>query len=415
LIDAHNHAGHNLVRTLAMHAGQAWNDVLEEIYARGSTVGFWQADARLSLLERLKAGVTTAVSLLGGATDVMRTDEAAYGDAHLDAVEESGLRTIVAVGPGRAPFPKAFRRLATGNGGTVDHDLVVSFAGQMAVAEDLMRRRHDPLGRGTGIALFLPVYRAADLADASGAAEIKAMVARAAAVRAEHQVMFVQDGHKTGDPERMRDYGLLGPHALLSHAIDLSEADITAVRDSGSAIVHNPNAIAAIHGRCPVPELLAMGVRVAIGSDAAAPDRGVDMFRHMTQCLHYHRRHFRDPDILSAGQALAMTTIGAAAALGLDQHIGSIETGKVADIILLDVARPHLTPFVMPVAQTVHFANAADVDTVIAGGRLLMHGRQPLAVVESAILAAAETEAAAAVGRAGAGRWLEETPAVWGG
>ena len=76
-------------------------------------------------------------------------------------------------------------------------------------------------------------------------------------------------------------------------------------------------------GRCPVPELLDEGIRVVIGSDGAAPDRGFDMFRHMSQCMHYHRRHFEDTTILPPGKVLEMVTIDAAEALGLGSELGS--------------------------------------------------------------------------------------------
>lgn len=82
LIDCHAHAGHGLVRSLGAGDGEAWFRACAEIYARGSTPDFWRAEARLALLERLKAGVTTCMTLLGGGSDVMRTDDATYGDAH---------------------------------------------------------------------------------------------------------------------------------------------------------------------------------------------------------------------------------------------------------------------------------------------------------------------------------------------
>ena len=89
--------------------------------------------------------------------------------------------------------------------------------------------------------------------------------------------------------------GILGPDALLSHAIDITPEEIRIIADTGTRIAHNPSAIASILGRCPAIELIDAGVIVAIGSDATAPDRSSDMFRHMQQCMHYHRTHFRHP------------------------------------------------------------------------------------------------------------------------
>ena len=145
-------------------------------------------------------------------------------------------------------------------------------------------------------------------------------------------------------------------------------------------------------GRCPVPELLDEGIRVVIGSDGAAPDRGFDMFRHMSQCMHYHRRHFEDTTILPPGKVLEMVTIDAAEALGLGSELGSIETGKVADIILIDMFKPHLLPMNMPVTRLAHYANAADVNTVIVNGEIIMLDRNVLNVNESDILEKTEEE-----------------------
>ena len=118
------------------------------------------------------------------------------------------------------------------------------------------------------------------------------------------------------------ELGLLGANAFMSHAIDLTPGDIEACVATGTSIVHNPSAIMSIRGRCPVPELIDAGVTVALGSDGAAPDRSYDMFRHMFQCMHYHRRHFRDSGVLPHGKLLEMVTIDAARALGLEREIG---------------------------------------------------------------------------------------------
>ncbi len=159
----------------------------------------------------------------------------------------------------------------------------------------------------------------------------------------------------------------------------------------------------SILGRCPVPELIDAGITVCLGSDASAPDRGYDMFRHMAQAMHYHRRHFRDAAILPEGKVLEMCTIDAARALGLDRDIGSLEVGKKADIVLVNARRAHLYPPVMPVLRLTHFANAADVDTVIVDGRVLMQGRVHPHLDEGEILDEAAAEAGAAFSRAGFG------------
>ncbi|WP_245866874.1 amidohydrolase family protein [Oceaniglobus roseus] len=401
LIDAHSHAGHGLVRAAGDADGELWFRICEDIYAGVGTPDFWYAEQRLAQLERLMGGVTTAVSLLGGGSDVMRTDAPDAGDAHCRATRESGLRTIMAVGPGRLPFPKVFGPDRT----------AVSFERQMAVSAELIARHDDVLGRRTGVALILPVYTRAHL-DTDGA-EIRRMSSVVRQMQDTTGVLLTQDGHRSGSIALARDLGLLSPRAALGHSVDLTEEDIAALRETGASVIHNPSAIMSIIGRCPVPELVEAGVTVCLGSDAGAPDRGFDMFRHMAQAMHYHRRHFRDPAVLPDGKALELCTIDAASALGLADDIGSIEAGKKADIILVDGRKPHLWPPVMPLNRITHFASAADVDTVVVDGEVLMENRAPRRVDQAQILDEAEHQADIAFAASGhaASRW--EAPDAW--
>jgi cytosine/adenosine deaminase-related metal-dependent hydrolase len=116
------------------------------------------------------------------------------------------------------------------------------------------------------------------------------------------------------------------------------------------------------------------------------PDRSYDMFRHMFQAMRYHRFYFKDPSVLPAGKVLEMVTIDAARALGLEKELGSLEPGKKADIILIDMFKPHLYPLNMPVYRVAYFANGNDVDTVIVNGEVLMEHRQVRTVNEAEVL-----------------------------
>jgi 5-methylthioadenosine/S-adenosylhomocysteine deaminase len=113
----------------------------------------------------------------------------------------------------------------------------------------------------------------------------------------------------------------------------------------------------------------------------------------MQQCMHYHKTFFRDPAVLPPGKALEMCTIDGARALGLEKEIGSLEIGKKADVVLVDMARPHLYPLHMPVFRLVCFANGNDVSTVIVDGRMLMEDRHVLSVDEGKVLDTAQREA----------------------
>lgn len=409
LIDGHGHAGHTLVKTLGTDI-RRWNEATEKIYAHGSTADFWRADARLAGLERLKSGVTTSVTLFGGGSDVYRTDDPRYGDAYLEAVEDVGVRWLLAVGPRRGPFPRAW----THWNGETSEEVQVGFERQLEVSEALITKWN---GKGDGRVRMAVVSPTLGANDGLTGAERQAAMDQARAARELSRrlgVPFVQDGHTRGTVKVAHELGLLGPDAILSHATELTEEEIAIAANTNTRIAHNPSAIFSIRGRNPTTELIDAGVTVMLGSDGPAPDRGYDMFRHMFQATRYHRFHFRDPRVLPAGKVLEMATVDAARALGMEKDIGSLEPGKKADIILVDWFKPHLVPMNMPVYRMVYFANGGDVSTVLVDGRVLMRDRQVLTVSEDEILMAAQREADAAIRRTGLSELTQSPEGFWG-
>jgi 5-methylthioadenosine/S-adenosylhomocysteine deaminase len=279
-----------------------------------------------------------------------------------------------------------------------------------------VRTWHGRHGRRINIALITPTLREehrnelseSDMAKAIAQARQVSALARA------NGLVFTQDGHTTGSVAFARKMGILGPEALLSHSTGLTEEEIGICADTDTKIAHNPSAIASVLARCPAIELMERGVTVALGSDATAPDRSGDMFRHMQQAMHYHKTFFRDPKVLPPGKALEMCTIDGAKALGMEKEIGSLEPGKKADVVLVDMARPHLFPLHMPVFRLVCFANGNDVSTVIVDGRVLMRDRKVLSVSEDEVLERAQAEAELMLDRGGFRALLDPLPTFWG-
>jgi len=412
LIDGHGHAGHGLVKSLGTDTGE-WYGATEQIYAKGSSVDFWRADALLTAVERLKFGVTTGLTYFGGGDSVMRTDDPRYGDAYLQAIQDVGVRWFLAVGPRRPPFPRTY----THWDGENSQDVEVSFDMQLEVTETLIDRWHGESDGRLNIAVMLPTHHPENgpLSDV----EFQDLVYQSQATRdisRKYGLLFTQDGHTTGTVKfAHEELGILGPDALLSHATELTDEEIEICALTNTRIVHNPSAIASINGRCPVTELLAAGVTVMLGSDGVAPDRSYDMFRHMFQAMRYHRFHFRDASVLPAGKVLEMVTIDAARALGLEDEIGSLEVGKKADIIMIDMFQPHLMPLNMPLYRVAYFANGNDVETVIVNGEVLMLNREVLTVNEREVLELAQVEIDAALRRTGLEELVATPEGFWGG
>jgi len=285
---------------------------------------------------------------------------------------------------------------------------------QLRVCAELVSALHDTTNATSRVMLCAPVAF-------SGRPGITPELARAyddtaRAVRALSRTLgvgFTQDGHKGGTVRAAAEAGLLGPDALLSHCIDLHDDEIRLIAETDTKVAHNPSANFSIIGRCPAIELMEAGATVAIASDGTAPDRSFDMFRHMTQAMHYHRRHFRDAKVLPPGKALEMITCDAARALGMEAEIGSLEAGKRADIILVDLHQPHLWPGDMPLYRLICFALGSDVDTVLVGGRVVMERRRVKTVEEDAVMEDATREIGLAIQRTGLQRMLETPTGFW--
>ncbi|WP_411037139.1 amidohydrolase family protein [Shinella sp. BYT-45] len=392
LIDTHAHAGHMLTKGLGSNS-EDWMTVTGRIYAQATDPEFWAAEAALSAAERIRCGTTTAALLFGGGPDIMRTEAPEAAEAHLGAIADMGVREVLAVGPNRPSMKSAYRRYESGS----CRDVAVLPEAQLDVSAALIDAWTDRSDR-VRLAVSLPVFNAEELKDT----DVLALSRKARQLAAEKGVLLVQDGHRDGSiAANDEKLGLFDHRSLLAHCIDLTDGDRAVLKRTGAKVAHNPSALMSVFGRCPAPELRAEGITVSLGTDAAAPDRSFDMFRNMFQAHRYHARHFRDDAVLPPIDLLEMATIEGARALCMESEIGSLETGKRADILLVDMRQPHLWPPVDPVQRLARFANGADVDTTIVGGRVLMRARRLVGQDEAAILDRAERAFRLAMQRAG--------------
>ena len=143
-------------------------------------------------------------------------------------------------------------------------------------------------------------------------------------------------------------------------------------------------------GVSPVAEILSKGVCVSLGTDGPASNNNMDMLEEMKIAALLQKVKTMDPTVLTAQEVFNMATINGANSLGLENEIGIIEVGKKADIVLVDMKTPKLTPFRNPISHLVYSANGGDVDTVICNGELLMKNRELLTLDEPSVLEIAE-------------------------
>jgi 5-methylthioadenosine/S-adenosylhomocysteine deaminase len=175
--------------------------------------------------------------------------------------------------------------------------------------------------------------------------------------------------------------------------------EIELLAERGVKVAHCPESnMKLASGIAPVPQLLAAGVEVGLGTDGSASNNDVDLFGEMDTAAKVHKAVTLDPTVMRADQVLRCATLGGARVLGAGQLIGSLEVGKKADCIVLDLDQPHLTPVYNPVSHLVYAARGSDVIHSVINGRVVMRDRQLLTLDERTILARA-VETAAALGR----------------
>ena len=190
--------------------------------------------------------------------------------------------------------------------------------------------------------------------------------------------------HHCTPVEYVRDAGIFEVPTIAAHCIRVNESDRAILAENGVSVVTNPASNMKLgNGFAPVPELVAAGINVCVGTDGAASNNAQNMFRELGLLTLIHKGTHDTPQCISADEALKMATRNAAVALGLPT--GSLEVGKRADLALLDLNAPSLTPLNNAVAALSYSANGSEVDTVIIDGKTVMRGRELLTIDEERV------------------------------
>jgi 5-methylthioadenosine/S-adenosylhomocysteine deaminase len=189
------------------------------------------------------------------------------------------------------------------------------------------------------------------------------------------------------------ELGLLGPHACIAHCIHVSERERALLAERGAHVCTCPSSnLKLASGVCPLPELIAAGVAVAIGADGAPCNNNLDGLAELRLAALLHKPRV-GPRALPAPEIVRIATMGGAAALGLAAAIGSLELGKRGDVIAIDVTALHSIPTASPWSQIVYAARACDVRHVAVDGALRVRDRELLGI-DVAALRARATDAA---------------------
>lgn len=367
LVNTHTHLSMSLLRGLADDLPlDTWlNDHIWPVEAN-LTGDFCYAGALISCIEMIKYGTTTLNDMYFFMDDVAK------------AVDESGLRGMLCHGmidlgddeKRKAEF-KETERIIEKCHNAADGRIKVAFG------------PHAPYTCSEE--LLMGVRKKADKMDLKIHIHVS---------ETEFEVQQVTEAHGARPFEYLNEIGFLGNDVIAAHAVWLSDKEIDVIKENEVNLSHNSASnMKLASGISPVSKLMESDVNVSLGTDGAASNNNLDMIEEMKIAALLQKVNTMDSTVLPAEKVFNMATINGAKALGLQDEIGTIETGKKADLVLVDMKTPHLTPFRHPMSHLVYAANGADVDTVICNGEILMQNKELIVLDEVEVIKLAEEAA----------------------
>ena len=349
-VNAHTHAAMSLFRGMA--DDRPLMDWLEN--------HIWPAEARAVNREFVRDGtrLASAEMLLGGTTCF--NDMYFFGDAAAAAAIESGIRAVI--GMIVIGFPSAwaadiddyFRKGQAVHDQYRAHPLITSAFAPHApyTVDDAALRRIATLAEELDLPVHMHVHE----------------------TRGEVQRAMAESGVRP--LRRLQSLRLVTPRLLAVHATCLDAEELDLLATSGASVVHCPESnLKLASGFCPVAELLARGVNVACGTDGAASNNDLDMLSEIRSAALLAKGVAADPCALPAMQALRMATYNGALALGLERSIGSIEIGKQADLVAVDLGDLRAQPVYDPISQIIYSGHRDQITQVWVGGRRVVRDR----------------------------------------
>lgn len=321
--------------------------------------------------------------IMGGTTAILDMGTVHHTDAVCEAIRDSGFRAVVG-------------KCMMDHGSGVPGGLMEDTESSIQKSCELMNQWHQSASDRIRYA-FAPRFvvscseelliRVRDIAR-----DNQAMVHTHASEN-QGEIALVEQERGMRNVSYLRHLGLTGEHLVLAHCIWLDPEEKAILRDTGTCIAHCPSSnMKLASGIASVPELLEMGACVSLAADGAPCNNNMSMFTEMRHTALLQKVNNLSPTVMPADQVFEMATLGGARAMGQSDEIGSLEPGKKADIVIVDLEKPHACPGVGrdPVSRLVYSATAADVVTTMVNGRLLMQDRKLLTIDLDDTLGSAE-------------------------
>jgi len=204
------------------------------------------------------------------------------------------------------------------------------------------------------------------------------------------EVKTIQERYKASSVAYLDSIGLLDSRVIAAHMVWPTPEDITTLAKRSVGVGHCPQSnMKLAAGAAPVPQMLKAGVAVGLGTDGSASNNDVSMWEEIDTAAKLHKLISKDPTTINAREALEMATIRGAKAIHQDKEIGSLEAGKRADVIVVDIQSTHQIPVYNVYSQLVYATKASDVETVLINGKIVMDNRRVLTIDERAVRAKA--------------------------
>lgn len=351
LINAHGHAAMTLFRGYAEDTSlQSWlNDAIWPLEAKWVDDSFVRDGTRLAIAEMIRSGITCFADMYY------------YPEVVAEQVKQAGIRAQVAFPV--IQFPNAWSA-STEEGFHKGFDLHDSYRNdpQIDVAfgpHSVYAITDDDLEKILTYSEELDANIQIHLHE--NAAELKENMAKLG----------------TSGVEHLNQRGLLGPRLQAVHTTQLTAEEIELFAQNNVHVIHCPTSNAKLaSGVCPTSDLIAAGVNIALGTDGAASNNTLDLLNEARLASLMAKLQRQDATALPAQAVLEMATINGARALGLADQIGSLEAGKAADLIAIDVSGPEYQPLFDPLAQIVHTSSASAVSHVWAAGNCILDNRE---------------------------------------
>ncbi|KAF7160168.1 hypothetical protein CNMCM5623_005683 [Aspergillus felis] len=370
LVSTHVHTVQAILRGTAdgLHK-EAWLSERIRPLQKGMTKGEAQASVNLAVAEMLKSGTTCFLECLffpgHGFDGLCQTVQDSGIRACLGRISVEGHPPGGQIPPGDGMLPDSLKSWQKWNGVANDRIRVWFAAGNPDCVVETQMRKLSTAAHSYGIPVTM------HLAECKGDADY-----------------FSSIGHTAGSYAQA--VGLLSPSTVFAHAVYINKSsDVPLLSSSGAHISHCPTSNSKLaSGICPVPDLLAAGLNVSLGTDGNVCNNTSDMFQEMKWTALVHTTP-GDAARIPAETILEMATINGAKALGLHHLIGSLEIGKRADFVALNVEKTTLQPCVNPVSNVVYAATGRDVHVVVIDGRIVVEGGKLLTMDEEEIIQAA--------------------------